>query len=506
MRRIFMKNPNIILILSDDHGNWAMNCAGNDELITPNLNRIADEGILFEHFFCASPVCSPARLSLFTGKIPSQHGVIDWIANGHCDFEQLDDELKENFKHKSPAWEFQWPKDQLGDTKAIRFLEGHKTFTEVLADNGYTCGISGKWHMGDAGTMQAGFSWWRTLAMGGDNYKYPVVLKDGTFSLLHDKYVTHYITENALEFLEQQRNAENPFYLSVHYTAPHAPWEKHHHEKEVYEKYDGCEFKSVPDMQPHPWGMQYQSEEQRVVSRRQNLQGYFSAITSMDEGIGKILDKIEEMGIRENTVIIFTGDNGMCMGHHGIFGKGNITYPMNMFEESVHVPFLISHPGTISPGRHETEMFSHLDIFSTLMDYLNIPYEFPTSMPGMSFARILRGESMNGNERIIITDEYGPVRMIRTKEWKYVHRYMDWEGMNELYDLRNDPTEQNNLYGKPEYEATVCELRKALFAWYDVYVEPKYDASKIRCDGIGQIDVIDSESKKASDMFRLFNK
>ena len=85
-----MNRPNIVFILSDDQGNWAMNCAGNEEIITPNLNRIADTGMKFDHFFCASPVCSPARLSLFTGKIPSSHGVIDWIADGHCAYEELD--------------------------------------------------------------------------------------------------------------------------------------------------------------------------------------------------------------------------------------------------------------------------------------------------------------------------------------------------------------------------------------------------------------------------------
>ena len=218
-----MNRPNIVFILSDDQGNWAMNCAGNEEIITPNLNRIADTGMKFDHFFCASPVCSPARLSLFTGKIPSSHGVIDWIADGHCAYEELDQDLKDNFKLETPAWEYLWPKDQLENARAIRFLDGHRTFTEALAENGYTCGISGKWHMGDAGKPQAGFTWWRTLAMGGDNYKYPVVLKDGSFSLLRDRYITRYITDNALEFLEEQKGAENPFYLSVHYTAPHAP-------------------------------------------------------------------------------------------------------------------------------------------------------------------------------------------------------------------------------------------------------------------------------------------
>ena len=498
-----MNRPNIVFILSDDQGNWAMNCAGNEEIITPNLNRIADTGMKFDHFFCASPVCSPARLSLFTGKIPSSHGVIDWIADGHCAYEELDQDLKDNFKLETPAWEYLWPKDQLENARAIRFLDGHRTFTEALAENGYTCGISGKWHMGDAGKPQAGFTWWRTLAMGGDNYKYPVVLKDGSFSLLRDRYITRYITDNALEFLEEQKGAENPFYLSVHYTAPHAPWEKNQHEAEVYERYDNCPFRSVPDLPAHPWAGQYASEEQRREARRRNLQGFYAAVTSMDECIGQILDKLEEMGIRENTLVIFTGDTGMNMGHHGCFGKGNGTCPMNMYDESVQVPFLISHPGHIPQGKSESGMFSHFDIYQTLMDYLQIDEQFDKQMPGVSFAPILRGGDMEGKTHIVMADEYGPVRMIRTEKWKYIHRYLDWEGINELYDLEKDPAEADNLYGKPGFEQITETLRKELFDWYERHGDARYDASLIRCDGNGQIERIWPRLEKDTDMFRL---
>lgn len=498
-----MKRPNIVLILSDDQGNWAMDCAGNQELITPNLNRIAESGMMFNHFFCASPVCSPARLSLFTGKIPSQHGVIDWIADGHCAYEELSEDLKEHFQMDSPPWEYQWPKDQLGNAKAIRFLDGHRTFTDALAENGYTCGISGKWHMGDAGKPQAGFTWWRTLAMGGDNYKYPVVLKNGEFSLLQGQYVTRYITENALEFLDSQKGAENPFYLSVHYTAPHAPWDREQHEPESYELYADCPFESVPDIPAHPWGVQYASEEHRKVVRRKNLQGFFAAVTSMDTCIGQILNKLEDMGIRENTIVIFTADNGMCMGHHGFFGKGNGTRPMNMYDESVQVPFLISHPGHIPQGVIQDDMFSHLDVYQTLMDYLAIPEVYDEKLPGISFAPLLRGSCMEGKKHIIMADEYGPVRMIRTRKWKYIHRYLQWDGIHELYDLENDPREQNNLYSLPGYEEITQQLRGTLFSWYAQHTDPRYDASKIFCDGSGQIRPIFPRASKDTDMFRL---
>lgn len=146
------ERPNILFILSDDHGHWGDGCAGNSKIRTPNLDKLAARGTRFDSAFCASPVCSPARMSIFTGKIPSQHGVHDWLAKGHLDEAVLSKELRDAFQQPEPSWEYAWPKRQLQGDKAIRFLDGHDTFTRHLADGGYTCGLSGKWHMGDSYT------------------------------------------------------------------------------------------------------------------------------------------------------------------------------------------------------------------------------------------------------------------------------------------------------------------------------------------------------------------
>ena len=148
-------------------------------------------------------------------------------------------------------------------------------------------------------------------------------------------------------------------------------------------------------------------------------------------------------------------------------------------------------------------MFSHFDIYRTLMDYLGIDETFEENLPGISFAPVLRGGEMAGKAHIGIADEYGPVRMIRTKEWKYIHRYLDWEGINELYDLVNDPEEANNLYGQPGYEEITAQMREKLFAWYEQHADDRYDASKIRCDGNGQIDRIYPKKADDTEMFRL---
>ena len=142
------EKKNILFVLADDYGAWAMGCAGNPEVKTPHLDRLAARGVRFDNCFCASPVCSPARASIMTGKNPSQHGVHDWLAKGHLDSGRaLGEELQMSFAAANAPWYYAWPKNQLSGDYAIRYLDQHRTVTEILAENGYECGLGGKWHM-----------------------------------------------------------------------------------------------------------------------------------------------------------------------------------------------------------------------------------------------------------------------------------------------------------------------------------------------------------------------
>ena len=204
--------------------------------------------------------------------------------------------------------------------KPIEYLKGQTTYTEILAQNGYTCGLSGKWHLGDSARPQKGFSHWFTIARGGCNYYRPDMIKDGKV-VMEEGYITDLITEDALNFLDQQKDSDSPFYLSVHYTAPHSPWGREQHPAEIYDSYADCPFESVPDEPIHLWQIASCPNPNNPEERKALLQGYYAAVTAMDLGIGKIIDKLEELGLRENTLIIFMSDNGMNMGHHGIWGK-----------------------------------------------------------------------------------------------------------------------------------------------------------------------------------------
>ena len=468
-----MKKPNIVFILSDDQGAWAMHCAGTPELYTPNLDRIAANGVRFDSFFCASPVCSPARASILTGTIPSAHGVHDWLRSGNVD------------KAKMDALGIENPYSGYRDEdKPIQYLKGQTTYTDVLTEHGYHCALSGKWHLGDSFTPQHGFREWYTIGKGGCCYFHPDIIENGRIEMKDGQYITDLVTDRAIDFIDDLSGKEEPFYLSVHYTAPHSPWGEEHHHREDIDRYRDCPFDSIPDIPDHPdmtTGPVYGTPR-----RRQNLVGYFAAITAMDRNIGRILDHLEEKGLTEDTIVIFTADNGMSMGHHGIWGKGNGTFPQNMYDTAVKVPFLISWPGHFPEGEVCRKMVSAYDLFPTFIDLLGLPSRACQRLPGKSFLPLLQGGDLqdNGGD-VVVFDEYGPVRMIRTASCKYIHRYP--YGYNEFYDLENDPGEEHNLIDAPEWQDTILEMRRRMEKWFADYVNPDIDGVREGVTGGGQL-------------------
>jgi arylsulfatase A-like enzyme len=456
-----MKTPNILVIMSDDQGPWAMHCAGTAELHTPNLDRIASEGIRFENFFCASPVCSPARASFLTGRMPSQHGVHDWIKHGNME------------DSSGKTWH--------GPEESIEYLEGLTGFTDILAQNGYTCGLSGKWHLGASDVPQKSHDFWCSHALGGDSYTDYWVFDNNTKMTHKTQYVTDFFTDRAIDFLSEQKFAKQPFCLSVHYTAPHSPWRQEEQPPDIWNMYADSEF-SLPIEKVNPWKGWNPSSDQR----RETIQGYYTTITAMDRAIGRILDHLDNTGLAEDTLVIFTSDNGYSLGHHGIMGKGNGTYPLNMFEESVKVPFIVRLPGVTQGGEVNLELLSHYDVMPTLLDYLNLDTSSNEILPGKSFAPLLKGSDLDGSrESVVICDEYGPNRMLRTREWKYIQRYPN--GPDELYDLVNDPQERINLTDDVEFKNRQQSMSKELEEWFQRYVIDQLDGSKLTmCRGGGQ--------------------
>jgi choline-sulfatase len=477
--------PNLIVIVTDDQGYWAMSCAGNAEIQTPNLDRLAATGMRFDNFFCASPVCSPARASILTGRIPSQHGVHDWIRAGNSTIDQ----------------------GRNGDL--IEYLKGMVGYTDLLAAAGYVCGMSGKWHLGDSHHPQKGFSFWRVHATGGGPYYGAPMIDEHGEVYQEPGYVTDVITDNALDFLRTQVQTDAPFYLSVHYTAPHSPWDRANHPGALYDQYsEHCPFSSIPREPMHPWQINSAPYGDTEESRRALLSGYFSAVTAMDDNVGRLLDWLEREGLRRDTLVLFTSDNGMNMGHHGIYGKGNGTFPLNMFDTSVKVPTLISRPGHVPENQVCEELLSHYDLMPTFLDYLGLDNPEANKLPGQSFAPMLRGEPLAGRGHVVVFDEYGPVRMIRDRCWKYVHRYP--YGPHELYDLERDPEERDNLIDSEVHRNTLVALKAQLDAWFVRYVDPALDGTHEPVTGKGQIGLAGpagaGEKSFVDDWYHLVNR
>ena len=450
--------PNVLFVVSDDQGPWALGCAGNHEIRTPRLDRLAAGGTRFENFFCVSPVCSPARASLLTGDIPSSHGVHDWIRAGSM----------------GPA--------------RIDYLEGQTLITDVVAARGYRCGLVGKWHLGASDAPRPHFVTWFAHQSGmGPYYGAPMV--DHDRPVVVDGYITEVLGDAAVAFVDDESSNESPFWLSLNFTAPHYPWIDSH-PKAYTDLYRDCLFESCPDDPPHPWFIGGNAAVERGrAQRRDSLIGYFASVTAMDAAIGCVLDALDRSGLTQSTLVVFMSDNGMNVGHHGIWGKGNGTRPQNMYDTSVKVPCIFSQPGRVAAGRTSDALLSGYDVFPTVIEHLGLAYQPPRRQPGRSFEALLEGGSSSGHDELVVFDEYGPVRMVRTHEWKYVHRYPD--GPHELFDMRADPGERTNLVDDPASANVVESLRQRLERWFTAFVDPARDGVDKGVTGCGQLGRVD---------------
>lgn len=515
-----MNKPNILFILSDDHGQWASGCYGNDEVLTPNIDNLAKEGMLFNNFHCTSPVCSPARASILTGKIPSQHGVHDWIDGGNisrekiknteiclktylkmCNLKERDallsgrslDEVPNEEKIKICKTDL-WNIEMNNEKRPITFLKNLITFPEVLNTNGYFCGLSGKWHLGNTFKKQCGFQYWETVARGGCDYMYPEIITDDKY-MITEQYITEYVTDKAIEFLNIERN-DKPFLLSVNYTAPHSPWNKESHPKEIWDLYENIEIDDTNLDTLHP-DICYTAPTPKCKKDIKLLKkGYYTAITAMDLQIGRILKELKKLDLEKDTIVIYTSDNGMNLGQHGVWGKGNGTYPQNFYESSIKVPFIIKGDG-IASNYKNYNMYSQYDIFPTLIDLCNINYEFDESFPGKSMLSALNGNQLEKGNACIY-DEYGPNRMIKSQKYKLINHYQ--ANKQEFYNLEVDTNETENLAIHSENKGIISLMDSDLIMWFQRYGNQKYNDSLAKCEGVGQIELLSNRQDMFNDL------
>ena len=433
--------PNVILVMTDNHGAWTLGCYGNPDIKTPNIDHLAKAGIRFTRAFSSNAVCSPTRATYLTGLIPSQHGV-------HC------------YLNRNEA--------QMGDN-AYSTIEEFSTLPEILARQGYTCGLVGKWHLGKNLYPQEGFSYWITMPHGGTQTFYNAeVIEDGKVRT-EPRYLTDLWTAHGTRFIEQNKN--RPFFLFLSYNGPYGlgpslskPARNRH-----AEYYAEKELPSFPRETMHSW----LHSNKQFLNNVHAMRRYACELSAIDDGVGEIVRTLKRLGLDEQTLLIFTADQGWAGGQNGLWGMGDHTRPLHAFDSTMRIPLIFRHPGTIPSGRESDLMVSNYDLLPTVLSYLGLDGEIPSDpkRPGRDYSAALKGARLEQDNAVFY--EFENVRAIRTVGWKYVERYPD--GPHELYNLNQDPGERSNLYGQPKQLDIQKKLRSRLYQFFDRYADPKYD-------------------------------
>lgn len=435
------RRPNLVLVLADNQGAWTLGCYGNPEIRTPQIDRLAARGMRFTRAFSPNGVCSPTRASLLTGLMPSRHGV-------HCYLGA--DELQMGPGARSVIAEFQ-------------------SLPEVLAGAGYTCGLVGKWHLGANATPQEGFTSWVTMPQGHTSTFYGAeVVEDGKVRK-EAGYLTDFWTDRAVRFLE--RNRDRPFFLYLAYNGPYGLGAslKHPGRNRHAAEYAGATLLSFPRDGVHPW----LRDNRAFLNDDGAIRRVATEISGVDDGVGRVLEALERLGLADETIVVYTADQGWVGGQNGLWGMSDHTRPLSAFDGMMHVPLIVRHPGHVAAGSTSDRLVSGYDLMPTLLACLGLGDRMPDQprSPGRDFSPVLRGETIAWDDVVFFEQEN--VRAIRTDRWKYVHRHPS--GPFELYDLANDPGEKVNLHGQPGWDSTRDELRRRLDAFFDQHADPKYD-------------------------------
>lgn len=422
--------PNIILILADDLGYGDLGCYGQRLIKTPRLDQLACEGLRFTQAYSGSSVCTPSRASLMTG-----------FHNGHSP-------ARDNIPHYST------------------YLEDRDlTIAEVLSPSGYRCAGVGKWSLGDAGsvgipTLQGFSSWFGYLNQDHAHYYFPEYLDDdpGILDLSGNgksrhSYSHHLMIDRTLDVI--RRSKESPFFMYAALTLPHFSSSRE----------DPTRL-TVPSDAPYsdaPWP--------------QSLRNYAAMVTLLDKDVGRIVDLIDELGLRENTLIVFTSDNGPWGELPGNFlsTAGLRGAKRDLYEGGIRVPLIVRQPGTVPAGRVSTEVIAAWDLFPTFAELAGIVP--PQGIDGVSMAQVFRGLPQHQKHEFLYWD-YGHCRTrydqaVRLDHWKGIR--LGRQAPLELYDLNRDPQEKHNL--ADQHPDIVRKIEEAM--QQAVAPHPKYPVGEI---------------------------
>lgn len=435
------KKFNLIFITTDDQARWSLGCYGNKEAKTPHMDRLARDGARFLNASVATPVCSPSRVSFLTGRYGTQVNITDWIT----------------------------PKEAQG---GLGIPKNVVTWMSVLQNAGYRTGLIGKWHLGMLPAFHPtknGFHHFMGFLGGGNTPMNPTLEIDGKEQKLQGS-LPDLLTDNAIDFVK--KNQDRPFALMLNFRAPHAPYAP-------TPAADSAPFKDLDPTVPNFPGL-------NVKRTKQLTREYYASVHSVDRNLGRLLALLDELGLRDNTIVIFTSDHGYMIGHHGLHHKGNATWLVegrekerrpNMFDHALQVPLLVRWPGVVKPGTERSELVSNIDTFATVLGMLKVSPPAAYPQEGKDFSPLLRGEKIPWREAVFA--QYDPhngldgaMRSIRTHRWHLVRQYKKNGQPDELFDLQNDPEELRNLYADEPHREIRDRLQQQLTDWMTAVNDP----------------------------------
>ncbi|MEZ8654180.1 sulfatase [Vibrio splendidus] len=437
------QQPNIVVIMADDLGDWATS-HHNQYVETPNLEYLSETGVRFENGMTPAPVSSAARASFHTGKMPSQHGVYDFLA-------------------EDPKFDAGW-------------LDGEKLLSERLQDEGYRTALIGKWHATtDSKEPIRGFNRWLSydaLEAGWKNqylHSGTVLFSRDGENEEHTGIQAQFLTKETIKFIDEP--SDKPFFVSLNYVEPHFPFEGL--PERLVEKYRDIAHKVVS------YGgnsvLEHMSAYTLVPSdHEEKLAQYLAAVTLLDEQVGQLIDGLEGRGLMDNTVIAFVSDHGLLMGQYGLYGKINASFPYNFYEETIRVPFIIKGPeGMVRQKQVRGEFVDILDLHTTIMDLASKGEGYNTSYgPGKSLLPMMKGERVR-DWRQYQFSERGNARMITNGHWKLVRYYNKKnEPIDHWYDLSNPMGEA--YIAEPPRQAVQDTMTKALDEFFAQYSSDEY--------------------------------
>jgi len=474
LKGVKQQRPNVLFLFADDHAYQAISAYGSNRNRTPNIDRIANEGMIFHRAFVTNSICAPSRAVILTGKHSHLNGQL---------------------------------------TNGMRFDGGQQTFPKLLQKGGYQTAMIGKWHLKSNPT---GFDFWQVLQGQGPYYNPAMNTANGVKKITG--YTTDVITDVTLEWLKNGRDKEKPFFIMSQHKAPHRNWQpgpKH------LNKYDGVEITEPETLrddyktrssaastqamtirnhlssndlklrtpgnltpeQKAKWDAAYGPKNKAFAEAKlegealfkwkyqRYVKDYLRCIDSVDENVGRLLDYLDKSGLAENTIIIYSSDQGWYLGEHGWYDK------RWMYEESFRTPLLVRWPKVIKPGSKNYDLVQNLDYAETALDLCGV--KIPGDMQGASFVPLLKGKKPSDWRKSLYYHYYEfpgahSVRRhygVRTDKHKLIYFYnLDaWE----MYDLEKDPNELKSVYGQPKYAALTKELKTELNRLRELYKVPE---------------------------------